>query len=204
MPTSIDLSSSFQSLEISRLPSPSPLSDTDPSPALTHKSLTSISNLELDLSLPSALSALIDHLITPLTRCYTPAILSALRLHLTSSLTDLFASSWDGRHPQLGSGFRSLICDARHGLPKPLRESAGEAGVAEDLWRHQLSKPVVSDAGLRQRQWAVQWEAWCDPGTVVWRYGGWEWEDTSGYDPFKVVRGEFSRGREISHEKTTD
>ncbi|ORX39115.1 hypothetical protein BD324DRAFT_311814 [Kockovaella imperatae] len=167
--------------------SQSPQSTTDPSPALTHKSALSISNLELDLSLSSALSALIDHLLSPLNRCYTPTVLSALRLHLTSSLTELFAPSWDIAHPQYGSGFRSLICDNQHGLPKPLKESAMESGVVEHIWIRQLSKPVDKEATEAVRRRAREWEAWCDPGTVMWRYGGWEWEDSAN-DPVRMVR----------------
>ena len=190
MAPSVESDPKRSSLDISQShPRPtSPASTSDASPALTHKSALSMSNLELDLSLSSALSALIDHLIGPLTRCYTPTILSALRLHLTAALTELFSPSWDIRHPQYGSGFRSLICDSTHGLPKPLKESAGEAGVGEDLWVQQLAKSLDEDAGDVVKRRAREWEAWCDPGTVIWRYGPWEWEEAN--DPVKAGRGE--------------
>ena len=33
-----------------------------------------------------------------------------------------------------------------------------------------------------------EWEAWCDPGSVCWRYGAWEWFDAE-FDPVRSYRG---------------
>jgi hypothetical protein len=155
------------------------------SPALLNRSVPSVQALELDLSLSTALANLISHLVSPLTKLYTPQSISALRLHLTSALTELYAPTWDTKHPQNGSGYRSLICNRERGLPRPLRDAANESGVNGSVWKSALARRSESDEEGKTK--GDEWEAWCDPGTVVWRYGGWEWEDM-GYDP-KGPRG---------------
>jgi hypothetical protein len=157
------------------------------SPALTHRSNPSLHTLDIDLSLPTAIANLIQHLVQPLTKLYTPKDISALRLRLTSALSEAYAPSWDPQHPQHGSGTRSLICNRQMGLPKLLREAAAEVGIPGQVWVRALARK--SEMDLEGRTKGDEWEAWCDPGTVVWRYGGWEWEDV-GYEQTKLIRGE--------------
>ena len=167
------------------------LSSADPSPALSRRTVPSPSGLDLDLSLPTALSNLIQHLISPLVKTYPPKTLAALRLRLTAALSGLYAPTWNYEHPQHGSGFRSLICTRQFGLPAVLKQAAEEVGVSMSAWIEALARtPDKEEDEPRSR--GDEWEAWCDPGTVVWRYGGWEWEDL-GYEPSKVVKGEFYR-----------
>ena len=156
------------------------------SPALTHRSNPSLSTLDIDLTLPTAVANLIQHLVQPLTKLYSPKDISALRLRLTSSLSEVYALTWDVSHPQHGSGSRSLICNRELGLPKLLKEAASEVGIPQNVWINALARK--NDLDLEGRTKGDEWEAWCDPGTVVWRYGGWEWEDV-GYDPVRLVRG---------------
>ena len=78
-----------------------------------------------------------------------------------------------------------MICTKLKGLPKVLSEAAKEVGVDEEVWKKALNKSPEEDPEGRLKD---EWEAWCDPGTVVWRYGGWEWEDPE-FDPFKAVKG---------------
>ncbi|KAK1922568.1 hypothetical protein DB88DRAFT_466565 [Papiliotrema laurentii] len=157
------------------------------SPALSHRTAPSIHSLDLDLTLSTAVSHLINHLLQPLNRLYPAQTISDLRLHLTNLLTELYAPTWNTAQPQLGSGFRSLICTRHLGLPRVLRQAAKEAGVDEVVWRKALGKRPEEDPEGRYRD---EWEAWCDPGTVVWRDGGWEWEDPE-FDPFKAVKGKY-------------
>lgn len=120
-----------------------------------------------DLSLHTALSHLLAHLTDPLASSLPPATLTLLRSHLRSLLTLLFAPSWHPSEPSRGSAFRSLI--GRQGrLPKALRQAAANAAVDLALWERSLA-----DACDGQ----TEWQAWCDPGRVQWRNGGWEWED---------------------------
>lgn len=186
--------------DISGLAITSPtVSLSNPSPALTHKTVGSVSsdhNLHLDLSLSTALSNLVLKLIQPLAPHYSHQTLLSLREDLVGRLTGLFTPSWDEAHPQHGSGSRSLICTKQLGLPRPLREAAGAVGINEDLWRTSL-------AGRRTREGEAEevkeeWEAWCDPGTVVWRYGGWEWEDV-GFEPVKLHKGESIYAPRVRH-----
>ncbi|KAK8843351.1 hypothetical protein IAR55_007008 [Kwoniella newhampshirensis] len=170
----------------------------DPSPALTHRSVNSASAsngrpsesdhhpnpLEYDLSLPTAVSHLVQHLIQPLSPHYPHSTLLRLRDELRSRLIDLFQPTWEEHRPQLGSGFRSLICTKNLGLPSVLRDAAGPLEISESVWKRAI-------AATREREHKVEeWEAWCDPGQVVWRWGGWEWEDV-GFEPFKVIRENF-------------
>lgn len=54
-------------------------------------------------------------------------------------------------------------------------------------WKEALARrSELDEEGLARGD---EWEAWCDPGIVVWRFGGWEWEDLAN-DPVKVVKGE--------------
>ena len=160
-------------------------SPPDPSPVLSHRTAPSISGLEVDRSLSSAIAALINYLLAPLSKTYSPTVLSELRLRLTESLTERFSPTWDEEHPQFGSGHRSLICDRRFGLPRPLRQSAHEVGVNEKVWIHQLARSHADHGRKISREtmrWDSEWQAWCDPGTVFWRYGGWDWDDV-GFEP---------------------
>jgi len=157
------------------------------SPALLNRTVPNVQALELDLTLSTALGNLISHLVSPVSKLYSPQTISALRLHLTSALTELYAPTWDTKRAQNGSGYRSLICNRAGGLPPPLREAARNVGVDPSVWKSALARRSESDEEGKTR--GDEWEAWCDPGTVVWRYGGWEWEDI-GYDPFKGPRGE--------------
>ncbi|WRT69012.1 uncharacterized protein IL334_005994 [Kwoniella shivajii] len=134
--------------------------------------------VNLDLSLPTALSHLVLHLIQPLSAYYPHSILLSLRDELISKLTDIFSPSWEGPRPQLGSGYRSLICTKHIGLPKVLCQAADKIGVDVSKWRKSI-------ASLKSGERGEEWQCWCDPGQVTWRWGGWEWED-HGYEPTKV------------------
>ncbi|KIR26681.1 hypothetical protein I309_04451 [Cryptococcus deuterogattii LA55] len=172
-------------------------SDPDPSPALTHASLTSshslqsensqvhlASHLSYDRSLTTALSHLVDHLIEPLATLYTPEILNSLLKQLKQALFVKFQPTWDEGHPQVGSGTRSLICTKHYGLPFSMRCAAVTVGVEEKAWR----KAIAKSGGRENRSdKGEEWEVWCDPGQVVWRWGAWEWEDP-GFEPVKTVR----------------
>ena len=165
-------------------------SPMEPSPALTNATIHSTSSdnhLNLDLSLSSAISALIEHLVQPLTVHSPHLVILELREHLVRNLTELFKPSWDEQHPQIGSGFRSLICTKYLGLPRVFQQAAASAGVDEEKWRKLLSVQKVRGEG--EEVVREEWEVWCDPGTVVWRFGGWEWEDV-GYEAVRIVRGE--------------
>ncbi|WWD21133.1 hypothetical protein CI109_105614 [Kwoniella shandongensis] len=166
----------------------------DPSPALTHRSVNSNNGrssesgsgptLEYDLSLSTAVTHLVQHLIQPLSPHYPHSTLLKLRDSLRTKLVELFEPTWEEQHPQLGSGFRSLICTKYLGLPPILKDVAGEFALDEGVWKKAI-------AATREREHKVEeWEAWCDPGQVVWRWGGWEWEDV-GFEPFKVIRENF-------------
>lgn len=183
-------------------------SDPDPSPALTYASLTSShslqsedfhvhlpSHLSCDRTLTTALSHLVDHLVEPLSASYTPEVLNSLLKQLKHALFVKFQPTWDEGHPQVGSGTRSLICTKYHGLPPPMRSAAVKVGVEEQVWR----KAIAKSGGREDRSdKGDEWEVWCDPGQVVWRWGAWEWEDP-GFEPVKLVRGkalfDFHRSR---------
>ena len=160
------------------------------SPAFTHRTIPSISSdrdrasLTLDKSLPTALANLTHHLVKPLAPHYPNPTLVALREALSRVLTDRFRLTWDEANPDLGSGARSLICDKYHGLPPQLKAAGKVAGVDEKVWKGALASKKARDGDDVVKE---EWEAWCDPGYVVWRYGGWEWED-SGYDPHRLPK----------------
>ncbi|WVR09098.1 hypothetical protein IAU60_006160 [Kwoniella sp. DSM 27419] len=164
-----------------------------PSPALTHRSplpgpgaLQSIddgSKSNLDLSLATAITHLAQHLIQPLSAHYPHSTLLQLRHVLARRLTKIFEPSWQPLRPTFGSGSRSLICSRYHGLPTVLKQAAEEVAVEQDKWRKAI-------AGIKSGDRGEEWEAWCDPGQVVWRWGGWEWEDPQ-FEPFKVVKEPF-------------
>ncbi|KAK4684279.1 hypothetical protein P7C73_g5907, partial [Tremellales sp. Uapishka_1] len=162
------------------------ISLANPSPALTHASTTSISTephrLNLDLSLSTALHQLLLHLVTPLSAFYPSITLQSLRTNLYTALEAKFSETWNEAHPPYGSGCRSLICTTALGLPPVLRRAARQAGVDESVWRGAL-------AGGERRE-KDEWEVWCDPGTVVCRMGGWEWEDI-GFELGKVHKEPF-------------
>ncbi|KAL7421365.1 hypothetical protein Q5752_004250 [Cryptotrichosporon argae] len=126
-----------------------------------------------DLTLAGALGALVTHLLDPLIPLVPSASLAALRAALTARLDRLFAPTWDAARPDAGSGFRSLICAHPHGLPRALREAAADAGIDEAAWRAAIAR--------RSDRADDEWEAWCDPGCVSWRWGPWEY-DEPGYD----------------------
>jgi len=172
-------------MDISKTRSP-----IEPSPALTHATVQSTSSdnsLNLDLTLASAVDALVQHLVGPLATQGPHLTILDLREHLVRDLTELFEASWDEQHPQIGSGFRSLICTKQLGLPRVLRDAAANVGVDEEIWRRALS---VQRTGIEgEERIKEEWEVWCDPGTVVWRSGGWEWEDV-GYESLKIARSE--------------
>jgi hypothetical protein len=71
-----------------------------------------------------------------------------------------------------------------------MRKAAAEVGVKDEVWSKSLF--LRRDLGEGRERVEEEWEAWCDPGTVVWQYGGWEWEDV-GFEPTKLIRGESSR-----------
>lgn len=67
-----------------------------------------------------------------------------------------------------------------------MRCAAVTVGVEEKAWR----KAIAKSGGRENRSdKGEEWEVWCDPGQVVWRWGAWEWEDP-GFEPVKTVRGE--------------
>ena len=169
------------------------LSTTEPSPALTHASLPSSSferGLNLDLTLPTALNALLHYLINPLVSHYPHLTLLDLREHLLRDFTESFRATWDEDHPQFGSGSRSLICTKHLGLPRALQEAAVNVGVDVVIWTKVLG--IDHTSGMAAEQVRDEWELWCDPGTVVCRMGGWEWEDV-GFEPIRSRRGEFQQ-----------
>jgi hypothetical protein len=96
----------------------------------------------------------------------------------------------------MGSGFRSLICTKHLGLPPVLKAAARDVGISEKVWVEGLGSRKVDVDGLVGEMIEDEWEVWCDPGTVVWRFGGWEWEDV-GYEPVKIVRGESTMDDEV-------
>ncbi|WWC73141.1 uncharacterized protein I206_107107 [Kwoniella pini CBS 10737] len=141
----------------------------------------SISNL--DLTLPTAISHLVQFLIQPLSTHYPHPIILSLRDQLSSRLNEIFRSIWEESKPQRGSGYRSLICTRQLGLPTALIQAAKSSGVDKEIWKRALADKKSGKRG-------EEWQTWCDPGQVTWRWGGWEWEDI-GYEPFKVIKEPF-------------
>ncbi|WVW79292.1 hypothetical protein I302_101259 [Kwoniella bestiolae CBS 10118] len=147
----------------------------------TSEQSTSVANL--DLSLSTSISYLSQFLIQPLSSHYPHHILLSLRAELSNRLTTLFSSTWDTSRPQFGSGYRSLICSRHLGLPLSLVEAAKAVGVERGVWKRAI-------AGIKSGERGEEWQCWCDPGQVTWRWGGWEWEDV-GYEPWKVIKEPF-------------
>jgi len=141
----------------------------------------------VDTSLKTALPHLINRLIQPLSSQLPPARLLQLQLLLTERLSAKYSATWDEKRPMNGSGSRSLICTLHTGLPVELREAAREVGIDLEMWLKALALVKVQDG--KEVSVKTEWEAWCDPGSVSWRYGGWQWEDV-GYDVRRTSRGE--------------
>ncbi|CAK9781686.1 hypothetical protein CC85DRAFT_310040 [Cutaneotrichosporon oleaginosum] len=140
--------------------------------------------LKLDLSLASAVSALVHHLVAPLALHYSHSQLMGLRSYLTAALSKAYAPTWKESNQHFGSGTRSLIADHIHGLPPVLQQAAKANGIDVATWSSAI-------AGIRKRKADSSdsdlWEVWCDPGMVVWRWGGWGWDEVD-FDPVKSRR----------------
>jgi hypothetical protein len=141
----------------------------------------------LDTSLETAVSQLVSRLVDPLSTRIPTSRLTDLRQALYDCLANKYAPTWDEKRPLQGSGFRSLICTLHGGLPAELRAVAKAHGVDSSSWIQALAWSKVVDGQEVGRK--LDWEAWCDPGIVCWRYGGWQWEDV-GFDPYRLSRGE--------------
>jgi hypothetical protein len=141
----------------------------------------------VDTSLKTALPHLINRLIHPISSQLPPAQLLQLKLLLTERLSAKYTATWDEKRPLNGSGSRSLICTLHTGLPVELREAAKEVGIDLEMWLKALALVKVQDG--KEVSVKTEWEAWCDPGSVSWRYGGWQWEDV-GFDVRRTSRGE--------------
>ncbi|GMK55837.1 hypothetical protein CspeluHIS016_0208930 [Cutaneotrichosporon spelunceum] len=139
---------------------------------------------QLDASLKSAVSALVHHIVAPLAPHYPHSLLMDLRAYLTSALSKEFAPTWKEDIPTFGSGTRSLIADHIHGLPRVLQDAAKANGIDSATWAAAIGslRKKKTDDGQSDI-----WEAWCDPGTVFWRWGGWGWDEVE-FDPVKCRR----------------
>ncbi|TXT13231.1 hypothetical protein VHUM_01632 [Vanrija humicola] len=144
--------------------------------------------LQLDMSLGSAVSALVHHLAQPLSAHCSHATIMDLRKRLTTTFTTAFAPTWNESNPHSGSGTRSLIADRQHGLPRLLREAAAQCGVDTAVWQQAIAANRTKKAESDDN--GEEWEVWCDPGMVVWRWGGWGWEEPD-FDPIKRPRESF-------------
>lgn len=156
-----------------------PAADSGNNPAAT--------GLELDMSINAAVSALVHHLVQPLAAHYPHADVMALRSDLTLSFTTIFTPTWKECTPHSGSGSRSLIADSVSGLPAVLKAAAAKHGVDPAKWNSAIA------ASRRKKvpgPEAAEWEVWCDPGMVVWRWGGWGWDEPE-FDPIKRPRESF-------------
>lgn len=141
---------------------------------------------QLDTSLASALSHLIHRLTRPLSASIPQARLTDLCEVLREVLHDKYIATWDETTPVRGSGHRSLICQKHSGLPAELRKVAKQFHIDGNKWIRALaSKKTIDGVEVVVRE---EWEVWCDPGLVAWRYGTWEWEDV-GFEPTRLVRG---------------
>lgn len=151
--------------------------------------------LSIDTSLTSAISALVNHLTIPLAPHYPHSLIVLLRQSLNHVLFKAFESTWRPLDPSFGTGHRSLICSRSLGLPKLLIQSTKtlsnankgekERSIDPELWRKTLVGPKREDQSLEVRD---EWEIWCDPGSVVLRYGSWTWYDEK-FDPVPPVPG---------------
>jgi len=162
------------------------LNDGPPTTIITTNPPTTETPLAVDTSLKTALPHLINRLIHPLSGQLPPAQLLQLKEVLSDRLSAKYVATWDEKRPTYGSGTRSLICTLHTGLPVELREAAKEVGVNIKMWLKALALVKVQDG--KEVSVKTEWEAWCDPGSVSWRYGGWQWEDV-GYDVRRTSRG---------------
>lgn len=108
-----------------------------------------------------------------------------LRSALNEALTKAYEPSWNESNPHSGSGLRSLIADQIHGLPPILKAAAKDKGIDTAVW----TKAIATLRKRKDDADSDMWEVWCDPGMVVWRWGGWGWDDPE-FDPVKTRRGE--------------
>ena len=142
---------------------------------------------QLDTSLSTALSHLVHRLTRPLSASVPDARLSEVRQAISEVLAAKYSPTWDETNPARGSGYRSLICQKNNGLPAELRAIAKQFRVDPAKWIRALaSAKTIDGVTVVVRE---EWEAWCDPGLVAWRYGNWEWEDV-GFEPTRPSRGE--------------
>lgn len=155
------------------------------SPSLTPGQLASI-----DTSLSSAVAALVHHLTQPLSSLYPHNIILSLRSVLTGIFIERYESTWRPLDPAFGTGYRSLICGRPYGLPKSLRQAAEHVGVDMEKWRLALRGKRREEGPMEDRE-RDEWEAWCDPGMVTWRYGNWKYFE-SEFDPVRPIPGESS------------
>lgn len=142
---------------------------------------------KIDLSLESAVSALVDRLVKPLQSFYPQSRIDGVRSHLVATLSKRYAPTWREDDPLHGTGYRSLICLPGVGLPPAMVVSARQNGVDPAVWMRSLAARLRGENSPLQEEW----QAWCDPGLVMWRYGGWFWND-SEFDPVKSYRGQSS------------
>lgn len=163
------------------------IASRDPSTLTTDSKSNNDTNSQLDTSLSTALSHLVNRLARPLSSSVPDARLSGLRQALSEVLAAKYAPTWDETTPARGSGYRSLICQKHTGLPAELRDIAKRFQVDGAKWIRALaSTKTIDGVTVVVRE---EWEAWCDPGLVAWRYGNWEWEDV-GFEPTRPSRGE--------------
>lgn len=165
----------------------SPSDGPTPQPRATSSVESHLADHQLDTSLPTALAQLVHRLTQPLSVLVPHAPLLDLREALRQVLYDKYAPTWDEELPMRGSGYRSLICQKDLGLPAELRTVARQFNLEPSRWIRALA--LTKNVEGIEVVTRSEWEAWCDPGVVAWRYGSWEWEDV-GFEPTRPVRGE--------------
>lgn len=158
------------------------------SAAINNVNNANAAGLQLDMSLEAAVAALVHYLVQPLAAHCPHAKVMELRTDLTSALEDRFRPSWKESNPHVGSGLRSLISDHRVGLPPVLKEVARKHDIDPNMWNKAIA--TLRRKKLVDLTEAEDWEVWCDPGMVVWRWGGWGWDEPE-FDPIKRPRGEY-------------
>jgi hypothetical protein len=191
----LNLADQLAQLAISGSPSRSKVRHTASSPSISKASLLnpyspslSPSQLaDIDTTLPSAVAALVHHLTQPLASRYPHSVIIQVRSALVQILTERYAPTWKPLEPSTGSGTRSLICDRAFGLPKPMKEAAKRSGVNAAVWVSVL-KGKARDENADGGKERDEWEAWCDPGMVCMRYGGWKYFDPD-FDPIRPTPG---------------
>ncbi|KAL1407614.1 hypothetical protein Q8F55_007047 [Vanrija albida] len=173
-----------------RPPSPALVSGTPSATATPVSSATPgpVAGLQLDMSLASAVSALVHHLVQPLSAHCPHTTIMDLRKRLTATFTAAYTPTWNESNPHSGSGTRSLIADRQHGLPRLLRDAAKQCDVDTTTWQQAIAANRRKKAEAEDN--GEEWEVWCDPGMVVWRWGGWGWEEPD-FDPIKRPRESF-------------